>query len=177
MMSTEQQRRMEHPYASYTAMNDVQVVDVMETTSNLQQLMVRCIRSQHRNGGIGYGFAPTSASEHRDCSRGTVRRFLDRSTRKHRRRGTYYWRRRQGKERYSREIGCCRRGHGGRISVFERSMKCQIANICSCLEGRGVGVGRVAPVGFDHDWETLTSLARRNITESVGVVGNTTYLW
>ena len=126
-----------------------------------------------------YDSAPTSILRHQDCSRGTVRGFLCQPIRKHRRRGTCYWRRCRGRGRRSREIGCCRRGHDGGISAFERSTKRQIVNIRPCLEGRGVAlrVSRIAPVRFDNDLETFASLARRNVTESVGVVGNVTYLW
>lgn len=38
-MSTKQPVRMKHPYASDATMNDVQVVDVMETTGDFHQLV------------------------------------------------------------------------------------------------------------------------------------------
>ena len=41
-MSAERTLRTEHPYASDATVDDIQVVDVMETTSNLHQLMSRC---------------------------------------------------------------------------------------------------------------------------------------
>ena len=41
-MSTERSPRIEHPYTSDATVDDVQVVDVMETTSNLHQLVSKC---------------------------------------------------------------------------------------------------------------------------------------
>ena len=122
---TERPLRTGHPYASDATVDDIQVVDVMETASNLHQLMSRCDGVSVGTATEKNDFAPTSTLGHRDCSRGVEQGSLYQSIRKHRRRGTCCWRRCQEKGRCSREIGCCRREHGGRISTSERSMRCQ----------------------------------------------------
>ena len=51
-MSTEYPLRMEHTYPSYVTVDDVQVVDVLETASNFHQLMPRWTRYEHRHSTI-----------------------------------------------------------------------------------------------------------------------------
>jgi hypothetical protein len=60
-VSTERPLRMEHPYASDTTVNNVQVVDVMEAASNFHKLTSPMHgKNAAKHDKAKCGFAPTS---------------------------------------------------------------------------------------------------------------------
>lgn len=58
-------------------------------------------------------------------------------------------------------------------------MKRHRVNVCPYLRERTtvLRIVRVATIRFDHDPETFTGLALRNVAEPVGAVGGFAYVW
>ena len=93
IVSTERPLRIGRPYASDAAVDNIQVVDVVEAARNFHQLMppMHSRRlAQELYNRTKYGLAPTSTSRRWGCSQGVVRDFPRPSIRRRRRRGTVY---------------------------------------------------------------------------------------